>query len=132
MFTKENGAAFAAKARISRAANKALAADILAMARNTSALAQATQAQLLLNQRNLELDEFEAKTLARVRLQLDKISDMFNEATEAAELDRLASAQARLAEQERILSGRPLPGSLRPKQSKASKPISSMSTPEET
>jgi hypothetical protein len=31
-----------------------------------------------------------------------------------AKIDRLASAQARLAEQERLLAGRPLPGSRRP------------------
>jgi len=30
-------------------------------------------------------------------------------------LDRLASAQARLSEQERLLAGRPMPGSFRPK-----------------
>ncbi len=34
--------------------------------------------------------------------------------TDPQKLDRLASAQTRLAEQERIMSGRPLPGSRRP------------------
>lgn len=59
------------------------------------------------------------KTLARVRLQLDKVYDAFlvearKRRPDAAKLDKLASAQARLYEQERQLANRPLPGSLKP------------------
>jgi hypothetical protein len=52
--------------------------------------------------------------LARVRLQLDRLDKMMMSEKDPQKLDRLASAQARLAEQERILNGRPLPGSRRP------------------
>ena len=52
--------------------------------------------------------------LERVRLQLDRIDAMMLVEVEPALLDRLASAQARLSEQERILAGRPLPGSRKP------------------
>jgi hypothetical protein len=58
---------------------------------------------------------FIAKRLARVRKQLDRIDGMIEKEIDPMKLDRLASAQARLAEQERILAGRPMPGSLRPK-----------------
>ena len=59
-------------------------------------------------------DEYRAKRLARVRKQLDRIDDLMDEECDPQKLDRLASAQARLAEQERILRGEPLPGSRRP------------------
>jgi hypothetical protein len=39
---------------------------------------------------------------------------MMMEETEGKELQALATAQAKLAEQERIMAGMPLPGSLRP------------------
>jgi hypothetical protein len=41
--------------------------------------------------------------------------------TDAQQLNWLATAQARLSEQERILSGRPLPGSRRPSPDRAIK-----------
>lgn len=50
----------------------------------------------------------------RVRLQLDRVDAMMLVESDPQKLDRLASAQARLSEQERILAGRPLPGSYRP------------------
>ncbi len=54
-----------------------------------------------------------ARRLARVREQLDRVDCMMMKEKDPQKLDRLASAQARLAEQERILDGRPLPGSRR-------------------
>jgi len=58
--------------------------------------------------------EYVDKRRARVRLQLERIDDMMMKETDPQRLDRLASAQNRLSEQERILDGRPLPGSNRP------------------
>lgn len=52
--------------------------------------------------------------LIRVRKQLDRIDEMMMAESDPQRLDRLASAQARLSEQERTLDGRPLPGSMRP------------------
>jgi len=54
------------------------------------------------------------KRIARVRKQLEKIDAMISQELDPQKLDRLASAQSRVSEQERILSGRPLPGSRRP------------------
>lgn len=62
----------------------------------------------------LPTDAYVAERLARVRRQLDRIDElMLTEAAPPA-LDRLAAAQARVSEQERILAGRPLPGAHRP------------------
>jgi hypothetical protein len=63
---------------------------------------------------------YEFKRLARVRKQLDLVDKAFEtEATKATpdgqRLNWLAQAQERLAEQERILDNRPLPGSRRPR-----------------
>lgn len=49
-----------------------------------------------------------------MREQLDRLDTMLLAEKDAQKLDRLASAQLRLSEQERILAGRPLPGSRRP------------------
>ena len=60
-----------------------------------------------------------SRRLARVRAQLDLVDKAFEtEATKAnpdgQRLNWFAQAQERLSEQERLLSGRPLPGSRRP------------------
>jgi hypothetical protein len=59
-------------------------------------------------------DTFNAARLLRVRDQLIKLDAMIMKETDPQKLDRLASAQARLSEQERIIAGRPLPGARRP------------------
>lgn len=60
-------------------------------------------------------DSYVTERLACVRAQLGRLDAMVLTETDPQKLDRLASAQAKLADQERILSGRPLPGSRRPK-----------------
>lgn len=57
--------------------------------------------------------------LVRVRRQLEAIdallaAESLKKRPDAQYIDRLASATARLAEQERLLAGRPVPGSLKP------------------
>lgn len=64
--------------------------------------------------------------LMRVRKQLDRLDDMMFKEKDPQKLDRLASAQARLSEQERILDGRPLPGSRRPRPEKPTKDTSTV------
>ena len=59
-------------------------------------------------------DEFLATRLARVRRQLDMIDRLIEAERLPQALDRLAAASAKLSEQERVLSDRPLPGSRRP------------------
>lgn len=55
-----------------------------------------------------------ADRLSLVRKQLARIDAMLFEETDPAKLDRLASATAKLAEQERQLADRPLPGTKKP------------------
>lgn len=61
-----------------------------------------------------QMPTYQAKRLGRVRLQLDRLDEMLMTESDPGKLDRLASAQTRLSEQERTLSNRPLPGTLRP------------------
>jgi len=59
-------------------------------------------------------NDFPKSRLARVRSQLIRLDLMMEKETDPQRLDRIASAQVRLAEHERQLAGRPMPGSLRP------------------
>lgn len=52
--------------------------------------------------------------LIRVRKQLDRLDALIASETDPAKLDKLASAQLKSAQQERELSGRPAPGTLKP------------------
>jgi DNA-binding protein H-NS len=63
-------------------------------------------------------NQYVQETLTRTRIQLDRLFVLMDAETDPQKLDRLASAIARLAEQERQLSNRPLPGSLKPSQAK--------------
>jgi hypothetical protein len=60
--------------------------------------------------------DFHAKRLARVRVQLDRIDSELERCSlsDSKRIRDLTDAQLRLSEQERILAGRPLPGSRRP------------------
>jgi hypothetical protein len=52
--------------------------------------------------------------LSRVRRMLDRIDECIESESDPMRLDKLTSAQSKLAEQERVLAGRPLPGTKRP------------------
>ena len=82
-------------------------------ARRQRRLAEAER--LAAAQEQAGLPDYVAKRLARVRVQLDRIDGMMMTEMDPQKLDRLASAQARLSEQERILDGRPMPGSFKPR-----------------
>jgi hypothetical protein len=58
--------------------------------------------------------DYAGARLMRVRVQLDRLDELMLTESDPQKLDRLASAQARLSEQERVLAGRPLPGLRRP------------------
>lgn len=65
------------------------------------------------------LDDYQVRRLHRVRVQLDQLDEAITRETakerpDGQRLNWLAQAQDRLSEQERILAGRPLPGSRRP------------------
>ena len=59
-------------------------------------------------------DPLLAARILSVRRQLTRLDDLLEREKDPAKLDRLASAQFRLSETERILCNRPLPGSRRP------------------
>lgn len=69
--------------------------------------------QVKLRENNTATDYAETVKV-RVRGILDKTLDRFDDEDDANKIDRLASAVAKLAELDRQLSGRPLPGTLRP------------------
>lgn len=59
-------------------------------------------------------DDFTTRKLARVRGQIDAVEKLLDAATEPQAVDRFANALTRLYDLERILAGRPLPGSRKP------------------
>lgn len=67
--------------------------------------------------------DYETRRLIRVRAQLDRLDREIDAEIggDSKRLRELVDAQTRLSEQERILSGRPMPGSLRPKAPKEPK-----------
>ena len=81
--------------------------------------------------------DYATKVLVRVRAQLDLVNialtkELERPAIDAQAVDRLAAAQSRLADQERILDGRPMPGSLKPSQNKPARSRVSMPDPAPT
>jgi hypothetical protein len=98
----------AAKSHVVRKANfraqkEALKGHAVAAQPMTAVAAQTTAA-----------DDFSSLRLVRVREELTRLDKLLKAETDPVKLDKLASALSRLAEQERQLAGRPLPGSLRP------------------
>lgn len=74
-------------------------------ARNVQPVEVDTEAQ--------QADEFRRLRLARVRAQLTSIDKMLADEKDPGKLDRLASASIRLNEQERQLSNRSLPATIK-------------------
>lgn len=58
-------------------------------------------------------DTYRQARLARVRVQLARIDNMLERETDPQKLDRLAGASSKLSEQERQLSNRPMPPTVR-------------------
>jgi hypothetical protein len=67
----------------------------------------------------LPSDEYAESLRLRVREEIDRLVDMLAKCKDAQDKDRLSRALDRLAETERKLSGRPLPGAYRPEKSRA-------------
>lgn len=75
-------------------------------------------------------DIYRTKRLVRVRKQLDLVDGMIEAEQDPAKLDRLASAQSRLSEQERQLSNRSMPPTLKASQVKTKRSASGSPEPE--
>src|ERR1035437_908443 len=100
-FTAENARAYALKSH---------AADS-ARCRPTEPTANADDPAVIPADRDYSFTE---RRLMRVRMQLEKLDALAAVARNSKRLKELADATTRLSEQERILAGRPLPGSRRP------------------
>lgn len=116
LFTSETAAANAVKAALARKRNT-LTRKAMIAAQKAGLIAIAPP-EPIAARRNDPPAYFE-KRLARVRVQLDRIDAMMLQEVNPQAIERLAAAATRLAEQERIYDGRPLPGQLRPRSSRA-------------
>jgi hypothetical protein len=92
------------------------AALLSVQARRTKAEQRASQSALdEAMVQALPVDDFTVRKLARVRGQIDQVEKLLDKADEPQAVDRFCNALTRLYDVERILAGRPLPGSRRPK-----------------
>ena len=72
------------------------------------ALAKASEAQFP------QIDPYLAKRLSRVRIQVESLNKLLDTELDPQKIDRLVNAIYRLTELERVIAGRPLPGSYKP------------------
>jgi hypothetical protein len=118
LFTSANARAMAARAVQARADRKALAGHV------------PEQAKISWNApTDTGTDHYRVKRLLRTRRQIDMLDKQLESTTDYKALKSIADAIARLSEIERLLAGRPLPGSNRPR---SEKPRRSSLTPEPT
>ena len=116
LFTSELAKLYRAKSLASYRRNREL--EKQRAEREAQAAFIPAQPEPLAQQPPLQPDDFCAKRIKRVRRQLAMLDRLIDAEQDPQRLDRLACAQYRLSEMERILSGRPLPGSQRPRQAK--------------
>jgi len=122
-FTPEMAKIYALRSHEARARNKLAKIE----AENNPVIAKA-------NLEQLAQDSFAGKTLGRVRKQIALVQDAIDgsiDSGESKQLKEYTDALSRLAEIERQLAGRPLPGSLRPKQEKSKRIASTSNEPDE-
>jgi hypothetical protein len=78
--------------------------------------------------------EYLEQRIKNTRLTIERLEKLLMRAKNTQDLDKLASALSKLADLERVLDGRPLPGTRRPKadraSSRASMPVEPMELPE--
>lgn len=87
----------------------------------TTANAVAMQARSVASRHAKQIpatDRYQARRLARVREQLDRVDAMLLTEEDPQRLDRLAAASMRLSDQEFALANRPKPANARPTQSR--------------
>ena len=68
-------------------------------------------------------DDYAARKLARVRGQIERVESLLDDSDEPQAVDRFCNALTRLYDLERILAGRPLPGSRRPKEERSPRQV---------
>ena len=110
LFNSQNAREMAARSAESRRRDSVEAAKRLQDLQDATARAASATASE---------DDYPRKRLACVRAQLALIDARMLTERDPQALDRLASAQSRLAVQEQNLAGRPLPGSRRPGRERA-------------
>lgn len=117
LFTKENAAEFAKRSHAPTSARYAAKIEL-------------PTDPVPADKETADADEFRRLRLARVRKQLDKIDGMLAKESDPGKIDRLASAAIRLNEQERQLSNRSLPPTLKASQVKSKRQPSGGVEPE--
>lgn len=105
LITKETAREYAARSQESRRRNK--------LRREAEQKARLNEAPSALNESQQDVTSA-IDQLKRTRAQLVKLHQRLDKEEDANKIDRLCSAIAKLSELERVLSGRPLPGSHRP------------------
>jgi hypothetical protein len=116
-FTKANAAEMARKSHEQRRINQALRDD---------ALSKPT----LMSHDGAQPDQYVAVQLTRARTHISRINSMLDRETDAQTLERLSRALGVLSERERVLAGRPLPGSRRPAKESPTRPRSILALPQ--
>jgi hypothetical protein len=109
VFTKENAVEMAQRANAAKAASRLLHAERLRMASNG--------------------EDFQQETLARTREILTDTLQRLASAKEPKDRELLARACSHLAEMERKLAGRPLPGTVNRSRAPDPAPRSTLPTP---
>ncbi len=97
---------------------KASQAGILGQAVMRAKLKQAAEAV----QAGLPEEPYARLRVSQTREDVARVRKLLHVATDAQEIDRLTAALAKLTEMERTLSGRPLPGTLKPTPTKTKMP----------
>jgi hypothetical protein len=100
LFTAANAKEMSARGNAAKALAKKRREELIA---KTNAIPTLQRDEIYRNQR-----------LARVRVQLERLDGELERTKDARDVKAICDAIARLAEVERILAGRPLPGSRRP------------------
>lgn len=121
VITVENARELAAKSLAKRLENAAKLKEAAAITGSLSAVLDA-QAETS--------GVFRANVHSRVRKQIQAVIEMLEGAKEAIEVERLSRSLSSLLEQDRILSGMPLPGTLRPSKERAKRHTSGSPEPE--
>jgi hypothetical protein len=114
-FTKANAVQMSRKSHEQRRINQAM---------RENALTRPT----LISPDSGEPDPYVSVELTRARAHISRINSMLDKEQDAQQLERLARALNVLSERERVLAGRPLPGSRKPapERSKPKAPIYAM------
>lgn len=100
-------------------ARECQALAVQARHRNREDKIKAVELHTIAEQLAEQPSDYITKRIARARAQIERLEDLALTLTDALDIERTARAVASWSELERVLSGRPLPGSRRPGKDRA-------------